>query len=696
MPPADRKAFKYVIADSYERGSQNWTDGFAEIFQKRYGYDPKPWLPVLTGRVVESPEKSDRFLWDLRRLVADRVATEYVGGLRDLSHEKGLTLWLENYGHWGFPAEFLQYGGQTDEIAGEFWPGLSLGRTEVRCASSAAHIYGKKRVWCESYTGGPAFVNTPRELKADGDWSFSEGVNQAILHVYIHQAFEKNGPGICSQWGSEFNRNNTWWNLGMKPWIDYQRKCSVMLQAGNPVADVAYFIGEDTPKMTGIRQPALPKGYDYDYINAEVIESRLSVKDGLLVLPEGTSYRVLVLPPVETMRPGLLRKLKALVDAGATVVGPAPKKSPSLENYPQCDQEVDSLVKELWGSGKIHPVTDLQSVLPCGPDVVVPPGVVWKHRSDGNREIYFIANQENKVRDEKISFRVSGKEPELWWPVSGRIEPASAFTSRGDRVEVPLHLEPLTSVFVVFEKPATASLQAPVQAWNPVTVTNAVYYAIDGAGKADVTKTVAALVGKGPFVVTSEILGGDPAYLHAKRLQVDYTVKGQSGSSVFGEGETVRIKPATIINSAWEVQFGEKKVTFEKLMPWSEHADPEVKYFSGEVVYRTSFDLPKVERGMFLDLGAVNAIAKVVLNGKDLGTLWKPPYLFDVSKALKVGKNALEITVVHTWHNRIIGDRQPGATPSVFMSLKSGKPTDPLQPSGLLGPVRLLQNEKVE
>jgi hypothetical protein len=615
MPPEERKAFKYVIADSYEQGPQNWTDGFAEIFLERFVYDPIPWLAALTGRVVESPEQSDRFLWDMRRLVADRIATEYVGGLRDLSHEKGLSLWLENYGHWGFPAEFLQYGGQTDEVAGEFWVGRSLGATELRCAASAAHIYGKKRVWAESYTaGGPLFRNTPRELKADGDWSFAEGVNHPILSVYIHQPWEKKGPGTCYGWGTEFNRHNSWWNLAMKPWIDYQRKCTVMLQAGLPVADVAYFIGEDTPKMTGIQQPALPKGYDYDYINAEVIQTRLSVKDGRLVLPDGTSYRVLVLPPTETMRPEVLRKIKVLVDAGATVVGPAPKRSPSMENFPQCDQELESLVKALWGSGKIRAITDLQSVLPSGPDVVAPSGIVWKHRTDGNREIYFIANQENKVRDEAIAFRVKGKTPEFWWPESGKIEPASAFKLRGDQVEVPLHLEPLTSMFVIFEKPANQDRTA-----TPTPTPSA----------------------------------------------------------------------AQELTGAWEVQFEAKNVRFEQLIPWTEHTDPDIKYFSGEVLYRKEFVVSAINPNTTLDLGAVNAIAKVNLNGQDLGTLWKPPYRVNISSALKVGKNALEITLVDTWNNRIIGDLQPGATSTVFISRKLGKPTDPLQPSGLLGPVTI-------
>ena len=615
MPPQERKAFKYVVADSYEQGGQNWTDGFNQIFQRRYGYDPLPWLPVLTGRVVESADQTDRFLWDLRRLVADRVATEYVGGLRDLSHEKGLTTWLENYGHWGFPAEFLQYGGQSDEVAGEFSPDLHAGKIELRCASSSAHIYGKKRVWAESYTGSPDLLNTPRDLKAVGDWSFSEGVSQAILHVYVQQPEESRGPGFAGWFGTEFNRHNSWWKLGMKPWIDYQRNCTVMLQAGNPVADVAYFIGEDAPKMTGIQQPALPKGCDYDYINAEVILKRLSVKDGRLVLPEGTSYRVLVLPPDNTMRPEVLRKIEQLVDAGATVVGPAPKKSPSMENYPRCDAEVEGLVKELWGGGKIRTVEHLETVLSCGPDVTVPEGVAWKHRSEGNREIYFIANQTHKTSEGTMSFRVQGKEPELWWPESGKIEAAPAFKLTGNRVEVPLNLETLTSVFVVFEKPA----------------------------KQD-------------------------------RVAAEYP------------------KPSTAqeITGPWAIQFGEKKVTFEKLIPWTESTDLEIKYYSGEVVYHTHFDVPTVKRDAVLDLGTVNAIARVRLNGKDLGVLWKPPYRVAVSDGLKAGQNDLEVTVVQTWRNRVIGDLQPGITPTVFVNRQFQKPTDLLLPSGLIGPVRII------
>ncbi|HWI55731.1 MAG TPA: glycosyl hydrolase, partial [Bacillota bacterium] len=328
MPKAERRAFKHVVADSYEMGSQNWTDGFRELFRKRYGYDPQPWLPVLTGRLVGSAEQSDRFLWDLRRLVADRIALDYVGGLRDAANREGLKLWLENYGHWGYPAEFLQYGGQADEVSGEFWATGDLGSIELRCAASAAHTYGKPIVHAEAFTSGLRFESTPWSLKRRGDWALTEGINHWVLHVYIHQPWEDRLPGVNAWFSTEFNRHNTWFYPG-REWIDYYRRCDFLLQQGRHVADVAYFIGEDTPKMTGLRKPALPPGYNFDYINAEVIEQRLQVKNGRWVLPDGMSYRLLVLPELETMRPELLKKIRDLVAAGGCILGAPPAHSPS-------------------------------------------------------------------------------------------------------------------------------------------------------------------------------------------------------------------------------------------------------------------------------------------------------------------------------------------------------------------------------
>jgi hypothetical protein len=483
MPAAERKAFKRVVADSYEMGSQNWTDGFAETFRKRYGYDPTPWLPTLTGRVVGSADLSDRFLWDLRRLVADHIARDYVGGLRDLCRPHGLQLWLENYGHWGFPAEFLQYGGQSDRIGGEFWATGDLGSIELRAASSCANTYGRPIVSAEAFTGGPPFQSAPSSLKARGDWAFCEGINHFVLHVYIHQPWEERRPGVNAWFGTEFNRHNTWFESG-RAWVDYLRRCCWLLQQGTRVADVAYFVGEDAPKMTGIRQPELPPGCDFDYINAEVILDKLSVKNGLLTLPHGTTYRALVLPELDTMRPEVLRKLVALAKAGATIVGPPPSRSPSLENYPQCDEELKKLGAELWagfgvpasagatseppkggtlnlerrvGKGRVVCGKGLSEVLDIAPDFQSGKKLLYTHRRSGDADIYFVANPQAQDVATTAAFRVSGKAPELWCPATGRITRPAVYDEADGTVRLPLHLGAHGSVFVVFREKSDAN-----------------------------------------------------------------------------------------------------------------------------------------------------------------------------------------------------------------------------------------------
>ena len=312
------------------------------------GYHPLPFLPAYEGYVVGSEDRSDRFLWDLRRLIADKVAYDYVGGLREVCHKYGLTTWLENYGHWGFPGEFLQYGGQSDEIGGEFWSFGDLGNIENRAASSCGHIYGKQKISAESFTsGGTPFSCYPAMMKQRGDRFFTEGINNTLLHVYISQPSEEREPGMNAWFSSEFNRLNTWYPQ-MDLFTSYLKRVNYMLQQGLNIADVAYFIGEDAPKMTGIVDPELLKGYQFDYINAEVIERDLFVKDGLLTLPHGTQYRILVLPKLETMRPELLAKIKKLIEDGAVVLGPAPKRSPSGESFPTADRQVEKLAGELW------------------------------------------------------------------------------------------------------------------------------------------------------------------------------------------------------------------------------------------------------------------------------------------------------------------------------------------------------------
>ena len=475
MPAADRTALKRVVIDSYEVGSQIWTDGMADEFEARCGYDPVPFLPVLGGRMVGSAEQSDRFLWDFRRFLSDRLADEYIGGMKELANAEGLRLWSQNYGHGGFFGEFLNYGGRGDEISGEFWQQGTDLQVETRCAASAAHIYGKKDVYAEAWTGGPPFRNTPWELKQMGDWAFCEGINHMVFHVNLMQPRDSR-PGISAWFGTEFNRNNTWYDKA-RSWTTYLQRCHTMLKQGIPVADVAYYIGEDVPAFIMEKQPQLPEGYSYDYINADVILNRLTVVDGRFVLPDGVSYGLLVLPDKSTMRPEVLEKIRELVAQGGRIYGRPPEKSPSFVNFPQCDAEVSATAAAMWqaidgstvmdgsyGSGRIFngaEMADVLAALSMEPDLVDSGGLVgtdilFAHRRTPEADIYFISNQTASPVSFTPSFRVEGKAPSLWNPVDGTRLPLAAYNVIGGRTQLPLDLAPQGSMFVVFEGSVSA------------------------------------------------------------------------------------------------------------------------------------------------------------------------------------------------------------------------------------------------
>lgn len=644
MPKEDRKAFKYVVADSYETGSQNWTNDFGKIFLETYGYDSIDYLPVLTGRIVNSVDQSNRFLWDLRRLVADKVAYEYVGGLKELCNKNGLQMWLENYGHWGFPSEFLLYGGQSDLIGGEFWAEGNLGSIECRAASSAAHIYGKKQVSAESYTAsGKPFLRYPGELKKRGDWSFTEGINHAVFHVYIHQPYDS-VPGVNAWFGTEFNRQNTWFDSA-KPWVDYQRRCQYMLQQGLYVADVAYFIGEDAPKMTGVRNPELPKGYSFDYINADVIKNRITVKNGRITLPDGLSYRILVLPDSDTMRPELLEKIKELVAQGAVIVGNPPKRSPSLKNYGKSDSIVESLAKEIWGEsyndakkevdygqGKVFRSKDLAQVLKdlgSVPDfkTITKQPVLWIHRKMINGDIYFISNQSDKAISFDASFRIKGMQPRLWDANTGATRLLPEFSEQEDYTNVPLKLEVAESRFIVF----------------------------------------------------SEDTGNNSKNEMHKNFSDYSTLKD--------------------IDGQWNVHFKSLKLDIDKtlvmgeLEDWTKIKDADIKYFSGKAIYQTQFILDEVpsSKKIFLDIGKANVLANIKVNGQYVGGLWTAPWRIEVTDYLVKGENALEISVANLWVNQLIQDADRDTKDKKTWTLTETYGSDgELQPSGLIGPVRLI------
>lgn len=626
IPADDRKTFKVVVQDSYETGGQNWTDDMLEVFEEQYGYSPIPYIPVLNGVVVGSRDLSDRFLWDLRRLVADRVAYDYVGGLREESHKHGLTTWLENYGHWGFPGEFLQYGGQSDEIGGEFWSEGSLGDIENRAASSCGHIYGKNKIWAESCTsGGPVFSRYPYVMKQRVDRFFTEGINATLLHLYIQQPYDDKEPGMAAWFGNEFNRKNVWFRQ-MDIFFNYLKRCNFMLQQGRYVADVAYYIGEDAPKMTGVCNPDLPYGYSFDYINAEVLLKYSSVRDRKLILDSGMEYRVLVLPAQETMRSEVLTRLKELVDLGLVVLGPAPMRSPSLAGYPEADMRVKAQASEIWEN--VYPAgTSLDKVLSdlrVVPDLTLQDAdssVLFIHRTLQDADIYFISNPYEKQIRVRPEFRIQGKQPELWNPQTAELRQLPEYENTITGTRVPLTLEPLESAFIVFRQPPVSE-----QAFSDNYPTRKVVQAIDGP----------------------------------------WTVSFQPGKR--GPGEPV----------VWSA-----------LEDWSTHINEDIRYFSGYAVYATDFTLTEIpQEQLYLDLGKVMIMARVKLNGKEVGGVWTAPYRLNITDYVEKGRNKLEIEVVNNWMNRLIGDQKlPEEERHTWTNVNPWKADSPLQPSGLLGPV---------
>ena len=346
--------------DSWETGSQNWTPRMREEFQKRRGYDLLPLLPTFTGRVVDSLEVSERFLWDLRQTVSDMLIENYAGHFRTLANRHGLRLSIEAYD--GVPCDEMTYAGQADEPMAEFWSwdkfGAAYSCTEM---ASAAHVYGKQILGAEAFTATDAekWQGHPAYIKDLGDWAFCEGINRFVFHRYAMQpwANPNRAPGMSmGPWGLHYERTQTWWEQS-KAWHEYLARCQYLLQQGLFVADVCYLQPEGAPRRfapppTAMIAPFVRGGYNFDGCTPEVVLTRMSVKDGRIVLPDGMSYRVLVLPQVETMTPALLGKIKELVVAGATVVAPSrPQKSPGLSDYPACDEQVKTLAADLWGAG---------------------------------------------------------------------------------------------------------------------------------------------------------------------------------------------------------------------------------------------------------------------------------------------------------------------------------------------------------
>ena len=744
------KSMTMVHIDSWEVGSQNWTPGFREEFMKRRGYDPMRYLPVLTGRPVESRETTERFLWDLRRTVADLLLENYAERMKEICNQHGLKLSIEGYGDG--PYQDVAYAGRADVPMSEFWTGAPSFSEQLMSflkeMPSAAHVYGKPICAAESFTSGAVsakWQNHPYMLKPLGDMAYTLGINRFVFHRYSMQPWLDHKPGMTfGPFGLHYERTNTWWEQS-RAWHTYLARCQAMLQRGQFVADVACMGSEGSPQIfpqRGSMEPTIPPGYDFDDVPPEVILNQATVRDGRIVLSSGMSYRVLVLPPGRTMTPTLAAKLKDLVAAGATVVGPSPTQSPSLMDYPHCDGEVQRIAAEVWGDcdgesltenhygkGKVvwgKPLVDVLGSLDTPPDfackeVAVNEQIRYIHRTDGGDDFYFVASAFPEAKRVLCTFRVTGKRPELWWPDTGRTEPIAVYEERANSTTVPLALDPYGSVFVVFRS-TSASPQDRVISIR--------HNDVEISGVAPRPTAAIQFQQESPRVT----LASDAGYRIEAMEAGKYELKTAAGRKL--SVDVPALPDPFEIKGPWDLEFPKgwnapDRVTLERLISWTDHPNPGVKYFSGTATYHKRFQLPAGfaahDRGIYLDLGRVAVIAEAKLNGHDLGILWKPPFRVDITDALRAGVNDLVVNVVNLWPNRLIGDDmlppdcdwipnfQPGnPVPTTHgwvlarypQWLLEGKPSptghvtfsawklwfkdNPLMESGLLGPVQII------
>ena len=640
-----KRGLQYVITDSWEAGVQNWTDDMIAEFAKRRGYDLRPWLPILTGRVVESAEASDRFLWDFRKTIADLTTENHYDQLTTLLREREMGRYTESHENGrAFIGDGMEVKRTADIPMSAMWtsgPGQATERydADVRESASVAHIYGQNLVAAESLTAGSgAWSFSPETLKPTADRLLAMGLNRFVIHTSVHQPSNDKIPGLgLGQFGQWFTRHETWAEQA-KAWTTYLARSSYMLQQGKFVADIIYYYGEDSniTALFGNRSPEIPAGYNFDYVNADALMNRLSVTNGQITTTTGMSYRVLGLDPNSRhMSLAVLRKIRDLVNTGAIVVGPKPIDSPS-----QADDQAEfkTIADQLWGpgigKGKVYggqTIAEVLTTLQMTPDFEYgkprrDTNLMFVHRRLADGDLYWVNNRNARVEILDASFRVTGKAPELWHANTGVTEPASYRIADG-RTTVPLCLEPNDAVFVVFRRASAATSRTlPLQAETK--------------------------------------LG---------------TVQG-----------------------SWDVAFqpdrgAPAKIRLDSLSSWSDNSDDGVKYFSGAGTYTKTIQAPagwfKTGAKLWLDLGDVKNIAELSVNGRPLGILWKTPFRVDVTSALKPGANTLEIKVTNLWVNRLIGDQQPNVTKKYTYTAQQFYRADSLLlSSGLLGPVQFIRS----
>ncbi len=637
-----------LLSDSIESGPQNWTEALPREFRRRRGYDPLPWMPALAGVIVEDSASTERFLWDWRRTISDLVAEAYFTSLAEVARHNGLTYFGEaledKRPQLGDDIEMRAVADVPMAAMWTFPPGGEPRPTlvaDVKGAASVANLYGKRIVAAESLTSyGRPWGFAPADLKATADLEMALGVNRIVIHTSPHQPLTDGAPGMALSplLGQYFSRTETWAPMA-GAWIDYLARSAHLLQQGHRVADIALFYGEEAPitALYGERPvPGMPPGHDYDFVNAAALREALSPADGDLVARSGNRYKVIQLGGSSSyLTLGTLRRLRSLVEAGATLSGRRPLGSPSLADD---DAAVAREVDALWGrpgdttarkvgrglvvtSGVLGDALDARGVRPDwrwtgdgDADLAV------HHRSAAEAEIYFVVNRRQRRETGTLSLRTTGRAPERWSAVDGSAADVS-YRMAGLGIELPITLESGEATFVVLRRPARA-----------------------------LEKIVAA-----------------PAERELERLDHGWTLSFEPG------------RGAPVAASAGS---------------WTKSPDEGIRYFSGIAAYERKLHLGaatlrKGER-LLLDPGVVGDVAHITVNGRTAGTLWAPRQRVDITPLVRPGENRLRISVANLWVNRLIGDARRGSARYTVTNGPTYTPHAPLRPSGLIGPVRLL------
>ena len=647
MTPEERKMLYAIEEDSWEAHITTWTKFFPDEFRKQRGYELLSFLPALAGEKFDDDEVTEGVKRDYYRTIADLIAHNHYAKLRLLANEHGLLCYCEACGPNTQQLDYMLNSSGVDVAMGEFWVPSPHRPTPdrrfmLRNAASANHIYGKRVTPCEGFTSvGPHWEDTFFEMKNSADQAFADGCNLQMFHGYSHSPSLTAKPGYVYFAGTHYNRHTTWWEQ-TPAFNTYLARCSYLLQQGLFVADALYFRGDSLglgeAKKT---RPALPQeGYDHDNCNLDALLTRLDVKDGRLVLPDGMSYRILILPDDSPIRPEALEKISILLEKGAIVVGPKPR---GILGYvtPEKKHQAETLIARLWngnpinsiGNGRLFETTDAAAVLDR---IDLPPDFEWKglsdtgeidwiHRRGEEGDIYFIASLWDRKERLECTFRVSGKQPEIWNPVTGDIRPATSFRQEQGRTIIPLEFQPRESIFIVFRKPISQTTSGSAKSNYPV------------------------------FTTWKEISG------------------------------------------AWNVFFdpnwgGPGDVVFEELVDWTKRDEENIRHYSGTAIYRKKIrldDLPE-NKSVLLDLGELHEVASIKVNGKDTGVVWTKPACIDITDAIVSGENELEIRVVNLWPNRMILDEQlPPEKRLTESNIHKFAKETPLYPSGMIGPVTL-------